>query len=292
MKHSIYTVRLLLAGLLATSLLPMTPAAAAASDKADAIVIAAAKDRATDTADRNGAEKSAAAKDAPDRGTGGLDTLPTLKERLAALRAKAQVGEDGDVETIPDSTGIREVKDRKTVSEETADEEEPAKKDEKAKTKKEKKQRFQEILRDESYTYYLDTQSARWIPMPKSGGEKILDVWIRLVDRGIGEATEEGAGDGEGTSPAKYFLEHYYIRPEKQQIQFLSELEVTGRPQNTINERAYSAQNWESLVPESVEDAIYHAVLDRMKKKNRTGSILPDGMSVRDGLEEFLHISI
>ena len=144
------------------------------------------------------------------------------------------------------------------------------------------RERFQELFADGSYTYYMDTKNAQWIPMPHSGNEYIADVWVKLVQK-------EGSADY--SYPPKYFLEHYYIRPSTKQIQFLSELEVTGRPDNAIKERAYSVQNWENLVPGSLEDDIYHEVLKRMKK-NRLGGNSSNGMSFRDTVEEYLRISL
>lgn len=153
----------------------------------------------------------------------------------------------------------------------------------KAAEKKEKsKERFQELFADSSYIYYMDTKNAHWILMPHSGNEYIADVWVKLVQK-------EGSADY--SYPPKYFLEHYYIRPSTKQIQFLSELEVTGRPDNAIQERAYSVQNWENLVPGSLEDDIYHEVLQRMKK-NHLGGTSSNGMSVRDAVEEYLRISL
>lgn len=144
------------------------------------------------------------------------------------------------------------------------------------------KERFQELFADDSYIYYMDTKNAHWIPLPHSGNEYVADVWVKLVQK-------EGSADY--SYPPKYFLEHYYIRPSTKQIQFLSELEVTGRPDNAIQERAYSVQNWENLVPGSLEDDIYHEVLQRMKK-NRLGGTSSNGMSVRDVVEEYLRISL
>ena len=144
------------------------------------------------------------------------------------------------------------------------------------------KDRYLTILRDNGFVYALDTRNAHWIPMPHSGNEYIADVWVKLVQ------TE---GDVNYSYPQKYYLEHYYIRPSTQQIQFMCELEVTGRPNNDIQERAYSASNWENLVPGSVEDSIYHAVLENIKnvpdvsKKDTSGS-------VSDILDEYLRISI
>ena len=145
--------------------------------------------------------------------------------------------------------------------------------------------RYVKIFQNNSYTYLMDMQTARWISCPHSGGEKIIDVWIKLVgDGSMGNATEPYS------YPSKYFLEHYYIRPDKQQIQFLSELEVTGRPNNAITERSYNAANWENLVPGSVEEEIYHAVVsnaDQLVKQNENAKT--EG---RDVLEELLRISL
>ena len=152
----------------------------------------------------------------------------------------------------------------------------------KTKQKDKEEKRFVELLKDNGFTYYLDTKNARWVQMPHSGNEYIADVWVKLVQ------TDENA---EYSYPPKYFLAHYYVRPNTQQIQFLSELEVTGRPDNAIKERPYSMQNWENLVPGSVEDELYHGIVKNMKK-NRLGGKSSNGMSVRDMVEEYLRISL
>lgn len=144
------------------------------------------------------------------------------------------------------------------------------------------KDRYKFLLTDNGYDYYIDTRNARWQPMPHSGDEYIIDVWIKLVQRD---------DSGDYSYPEKYFLEHYYLRPAKQQIQFLSELEVTGRPNNEITERAYNMQNWENLVPGSIEDEIYHGVVKQMGK-NKLGGKSSHGMSLRDSIEEYLRISL
>ncbi len=148
-------------------------------------------------------------------------------------------------------------------------------------------ERFEQILSDNSFTYYMDKQSARWIVCPNTSNEHIVDVWIRLSQNaeGASEATQQPY-----SYPAKYYLEHYYIRPSREQIQFLCELEVTGRPANAVNQRAYSAANWENLVPGSIEDEIYHAVLKRIKKMpSIKGSGNP---TLWDDIDEYLRISL
>ncbi len=151
-----------------------------------------------------------------------------------------------------------------------------------------KAERFQKILEDNSFGYYMDTQNAKWIVCPHTSDEHIIDVWIKLVNE---DRSGTAAGkDGAYSYPSKYYLEHYYIRPSAQQIQFLYELEVTGRPNNAVKQRSYNAANWEALVPGSLEDDIYHAVVAKMKKLTKPGA--KGSPSLRDDIEEYLRISL
>ncbi|MBR2214430.1 MAG: hypothetical protein IJ849_01570 [Selenomonadaceae bacterium] len=123
---------------------------------------------------------------------------------------------------------------------------------------KKPKERFQVIHQDDNFLYLMDTQNAGWQTLPYSKTEKIIDVWIKMVEKA-----------GEYSYPQKYYMEHYYLWPSRRQIQFLCELEVTGQPQNAIKEREYDGRNWENLVPGSVEDNIYAGVLGYMKDKDK-----------------------
>lgn len=130
---------------------------------------------------------------------------------------------------------------------------------------KKEKDRFEWIFTDGPYQYFMDRQNAKWVRLPYSASEYMIDVWICLISMNDDTIVEEYDSDGNLTSRyRKYFLEHYYIRPQTKQIQFLCELEVAKRPQNTISERTYSVRNWENLIPGSIEDEIYHAVVKRM----------------------------
>lgn len=143
-----------------------------------------------------------------------------------------------------------------------------------------KKERYIYLFEDNGFVYYLDKQNVKWKPIPYAETEEILDIWIKLI---------KVASDEEYSYPQKYFLEHYYLRPEKKQIQFLSELEVTGRPDNAIKERPYNVHNWENIVSGSLEDEIYHSVLKVVKKNNQ---FWPKHKSVRDVLEDIFRISL
>ena len=164
-------------------------------------------------------------------------------------------------------------------------------------TEGKKKQRYVKIIEEENgFAYYLDMQNARWLPLPHSSSEQIIDIWVKLVQVGETEGvTSRGTRpDSSYSYTDVYYLEHYYLRPKKQQIQFLCELEVTGRPQNAIEERRYSAAHWEDLVPGSVEDEIYHAAVAEMKRSRNPMQMTRHGkrITARDAIEEYFRISL
>ena len=174
------------------------------------------------------------------------------------------------------------------------------------------KQRFIKIAADDTYTYYLDKQSVQWKKMPYMASEYMADVWIRMVEHNpaplnddmayygrenfnaeVALAREQGyqysPEDLQVLSHQAYVLEHYYLRPKTNQIQFLCELEVFGRPQNTINERAYDYKNWENLVPGSVESVIYAATLKTIGKSKSSER---GHMTFIDMLDEYARIAL
>lgn len=185
---------------------------------------------------------------------------------------------------------------------------------EKKKRLKTQKARFVKLAMDDTYSYYLDKQSVSWRRVPYSASEYMLDVWIRMIEINpdnsdlpddlaeyindttngeISVAEEKGKKfnpvDTDVLQHKKFFLEHYYLRPKTKQIQFLSELEVVGHPQNTISERAYDYKNWEYLVPGSIESVIYNMT---MKEVGKSGSSENGHMTFADYLEEYARISI
>lgn len=157
--------------------------------------------------------------------------------------------------------------------------------------------RYKKIFKDNSFNYYMDMENAKWILLTNGKREYIIDVWVKLVRRDQDNSAyneySHKTQEGDYEAPTgTYYLEHYYIRPSTQQIQFLCELEVAGRPDNDIRQRAYSSDNWESLVPESVEDSIYHSVvpiMNNVSKNNGKNKLLSD---IGDGIEDIFRISI
>lgn len=172
--------------------------------------------------------------------------------------------------------------------------------------------RFMKLAVDDTYIYYLDKNSVQWKKMPYSSSEYIADVWVRMVERTPRQLDDDMANYGADNFNAEislareqgyqyapedlqvlrsqaYVLEHYYLRPKTKQIQFLCELEVFGRPQNTVSERAYDYRNWENLVPGSVESVIYEATIKIIGtwKSTERGH-----MTFSDMLDEYLRIAL
>ena len=174
------------------------------------------------------------------------------------------------------------------------------------------KPRFIKLAVDDTYTYYLDKTSVQWKKMPYMASEYMADVWIRMIEHSpapldndmenygadnfraeVALAREKGyqysPEDLKVLRSQAYVLEHYYLRPKTKQIQFLCELEVFGRPQNAINERAYDYRNWENLVPGSVESAIYDATIKIIGKSKASER---GHMTFIDMLDEYARIAL
>lgn len=172
--------------------------------------------------------------------------------------------------------------------------------------------RFIKLAVDDMYIYYLDKNSVEWKRLPYSSSEYMADVWVRMIEREPKSLDDDMAAYGADNFRAQialareqgyqyppedikvlrqqnYVLEHYYLRPKTKQIQFLCELEVFGRPQNTINERAYDYQNWENLVPGSVEATIYDATIKIIGKSKASER---GHMTFIDMLDEYARIAL
>ena len=171
------------------------------------------------------------------------------------------------------------------------------------------KLRFVKLTSDDRYDYYLDRESVTWKRVPYTSSEYMADVWIRMIEKpqdnepvnnaDVSEIAElafareqninYAPSDIEVLMHNQYFLEHYYLRPKRKQIQFLCELEVVGHPQNNESGRVYDVKNWEELIPGSIESIIYKKVL------NTIGDAMADEsghMKFTDWFEEITRISI
>ncbi|MBQ9442385.1 MAG: hypothetical protein IJU55_05180 [Selenomonadaceae bacterium] len=175
-------------------------------------------------------------------------------------------------------------------------------------------QRFVQVAVDENYIYYLDKQSVAWKKIPYMNSEYMADVWVRMIERepdtsGMPEDLAAYVNDTSSDEIAlakaqgyqymnedvkvlqnkRYFLERYLLRPSKDQIQFLCELEVVGHPQNTASQRKYDYNNWEELIPGSIESILYYSIIQVIGK----GKASERGhMTFIDMVEEYGRISM
>ena len=212
--------------------------------------------------------------------------VSSVDAREAARAAKAAERAERQQMLADRKAALAEARAKKRAEAAAAREEKKAARAEKkAVDRRDRKSRYKTLFVDNGFTYYMDAENTRWIPRPYNSSEYMIDAWVRLVEN----TTEETAAEDGQIRPAKYFLEHYYISPQRHQIMFISELEVSGRPENAVKERAYDPKNWEQLVPGSIEDSIYEAVTARMKGAPGSGT---GGMSVRDMIEEYARISL
>ena len=162
------------------------------------------------------------------------------------------------------------------------------------KRKDKERERYAYLLSDSGYDYFLDGRATHWIPLPYRDDEYIVDTWLKIVPTDSTDDPESG----NYSYPQKYYLAHYYVRPKTQQIQFLSELEVSGeRPDNTVKGRGYMPRNWEDLTPGSIEDEVYRGTLASIKKLGDKwtkifGSHYTGPRKLRDFVEEYLRIAI
>lgn len=179
--------------------------------------------------------------------------------------------------------GQEKLEAREKAEEAAKKQEKERKADEKARKKAAKViPRYIMLFSDDNFIYWLDTEALRWRPMPYSALEDMLDCWVKM---------EDISADKEYTYPEKYYMEHLYLRPSRNQIMFLSELEVTGRPENNIKERPYKPSYWEELVPGSVEEEIYKGTLKVLKTLEKKKRVKPSEKDDRyDFLEDTLHI--
>lgn len=260
-----------------TMLLAAAPLAEAAEDAA----LTRAEVRASAVADAKVARAAALEEKAAARAA---DKEARQKERAAALAERKAAKEERKA-----ALAAAKAERRAELAAEKA-ERKAARAQTTARNKRERGARYRTLFTDNGFTYYLDVKNTRWIPRPYQSSEYMIDAWVRLVEDTTGAPVAE---DGK-IRPAKYFLEHYYISPKHRQIMFLSELEVTGRPENAVKERAYDPKNWEQLVPGSIEDDLYEAITARMgSAPGERGGLLSgtSGMSLRDMVEEYARIS-
>lgn len=207
--------------------------------------------------------------------------------------AASDMEEDAEPEEIGDMSDMTSANDWFASAEESEAIKSETE-DQADKRKDKERERYAYLLSDSGYDYFLDGRATHWIPLPYRDDEYIVDTWLKIVPTDSTDDPESG----NYSYPQKYYLAHYYVRPKTQQIQFLSELEVSGeRPDNTVKGRGYMPRNWEDLTPGSIEDEVYRGTLASIKKHGDKwtkifGSHYTGPRKLRDFVEEYLRIAI
>lgn len=207
--------------------------------------------------------------------------------------AASDMEEDAEPEEIGDMSDMTSADDW-FASEEESEAIKSETEDQADKRKDKERERYAYLLSDSGYDYFLDGRATHWIPLPYRDDEYIVDTWLKIMPTDSTDDPESG----NYSYPQKYYLAHYYVRPKTQQIQFLSELEVSGeRPDNTVKGRGYMPRNWEDLTPGSIEDEVYRGTLASIKKHGDKwtkifGSHYTGPRKLRDFVEEYLRIAI
>ena len=212
----------------------------------------------------------------------------TSAEGTGSLSAylKAKAPQEEHVLTPEEKAQLKREEKARKAEEKREEKERKAQERREKKHKKRTNQKYQLVYEDDSYVYYLDMENLRWRDIPYTE-EKMLDVWVRLIPVADSAAAEKLEDEG-GFYMGHYYLEHYYMRKKTRQIQFLAELEVTGRPNNDVETGKYRSAAWEELVPGSIEDALYNRIMKRMSNPKEKAT----STSLTSFLEDVFRISL
>ena len=212
----------------------------------------------------------------------------TSAEGTGSLSAylKAKAPQEEHVLTPEEKAQLKREEKARKAEEKREEKERKAQERREKKHKKRTNQKYQLVYEDDSYVYYLDMENLRWRDIPYTE-EKMLDVWVRLIPVADSAAAEKLEDEG-GFSMGHFYLEHYYMRKKTRQIQFLAELEVTGRPNNDVETGKYRSAAWEELVPGSIEDALYNRIMKRMSNPKEKAT----STSLTSFLEDVFRISL
>lgn len=129
----------------------------------------------------------------------------------------------------------------------------------------EQSSRYLKITENAAYTYYLDTETVRYIKDPYLE-EKLIDVWIKIVCEQSGAEAEiknrENKGMiTEGYDKFSYSVRRYYFRLNERQMQMLTSRDfASDGSQLEFQKCIYAATRWDDLAPNTVGDLWYSKV--------------------------------
>ena len=132
--------------------------------------------------------------------------------------------------------------------------------------------RYLKIAGDPLFTYYLDTETVRYIKDPYRD-ENLIDAWIKIVCEPDGAAAEIKNRKSKGLSTEGYdrlfySVRRYYFRLKERQMQLMisRDFAIDGT-QLEIQKYEYSAARWDDLAPSTLGDYWYGKVRGYMEKR-------------------------
>ena len=133
--------------------------------------------------------------------------------------------------------------------------------------------RFVLMNNNDNYSYYLDTETVRYIPDPYRD-EKLIDAWIKVVPTENGRQVEIRKRQNDklntyGYEDFNYSMRRYNFRLNQRQMQrvYLRDFSSNGAVLDTQSD-VYDAARWEDIIPDSSGEVWYKAALKRFEKKD------------------------
>lgn len=121
--------------------------------------------------------------------------------------------------------------------------------------KQEAQDRYVFLYADEEMNYFMDRESSKKIRHPYLD-ESLLDVWVKIAEN------EHAAY----AYPERYGMVHYYVRLNKPELQLIETVLVQGKTaQESKPPRPYREKNWKTVVPDTMEEELYRAIVDVYK---------------------------
>lgn len=133
-------------------------------------------------------------------------------------------------------------------------------------------QRYVKIAEDSAFTYYLDTETARYIKDPYRD-ENLIDAWIKMecAENGVVAEIKNRRSKGlstDGYEDFFYSVRRYYFRLKERQMQLMISRDFArDGSQLEIKQYDYSAIRWDDLAPSTLGDYWYGKVRSYMEKR-------------------------
>lgn len=116
--------------------------------------------------------------------------------------------------------------------------------------------RYLRICTRNDLDYFLDQATAKKIRHPYLK-EDLWDIWLKIKEN-------ENAAY---TYPEVYTMEHYYVRLIKPELQRMQRIQMEEESAlEYVLQTPFQEKNWKILIPGSIEEEIYWAIIKNVKQ--------------------------